>query len=199
MWQPALAATLLLLSQVSAGVVGDARRVVRRGIEVEESLRRYVDKIVEPVERRQNAAPTMNFTQWDEQTAAACTSALEMLKGQASNDAGMAVCYNLPFLDNSTGVFQADLRLYSISTPQKGFAGIPSQNISVGLSYVGATVSPVNASSLGRREEGHSLISWPRHELEKRQSTTVAVPQMVQAYAFVGKINQDLLSPTMDA
>lgn len=193
MWQSTLLASLLVLSQVSASVVEDAGLLVRRSQSVDVDMRRYVDMHVEPIEKRQSTTPgpTMTVAEWDAQTMAACTTALEALNGKASNDAGMAVCYNLPYLDNSTGVFQADLRLFTISAPTGPFASIPSQNVMVGLSYVGATVSAVNASSIGRRDGGESLISWPRSsELNKR----VTAPVMAQAYAFVGQINKDLIS-----
>jgi len=158
-------------------------------------MRRYVDSVVEPIERRQ-AAPKINVTQWDADTMAACTNTLEALNGVASNPSGMAVCYNLPFLENTTGVFQADLRLFTISPPTGAFANIPSANVQVGLSYIGATVSAVNASTLARREDRISLISWPRSEngMEKRQAS---VPTMAQSYAFVGQINADLLKANM--
>jgi len=197
MWQPALVASLLLLAQASAGSVRDAGLIIRRVESIDGEMMRRIDAVlVEPVEKRQSTAtgPTMTVTEWDAQTMAACTTALEALNGKATNDAGMAVCYNVPFLDNSTGVFQADLRLFKISAPTGSFAAIPSQDVTVGLSYVGATVSAVNASAIGRREAskgGESLISWPRDELNKRQSAT---PVMAQAYAFVGQINKDLLS-----
>jgi hypothetical protein len=187
--------TPLLISQVTAGVLHDAARLVGRDNAVEERMRRYVDSIVEPIERRQ-AAPKINVTQWDADTMAACTNTLEALNGVASNPSGMAVCYNLPFLDNTTGVFQADLRLFTISPPTGAFANISSANVQVGLSYIGATVSAVNASTLARREDRISLISWPRSEdgMEKRQAS---VPTMAQSYAFVGQINADLLKANM--
>lgn len=191
----ALATSLLFISQVSAGLLGEAA-LVRRD-DTTEQMRRYVDSIVEPIERRQTTTPTgkVNVTAWDEQTSAACISSLEALNGVASNPSGMAVCYNLPFLDNSTGVFEADLRLFQIAAPTGGFAGIASANVQVGLSYNGATVSAVNASSL-KRSEGTSLISWPRNEegVQKRQAM---VPTLVQSYAFVGQINKNLLATPM--
>jgi len=135
-----------------------------------------------------------NVTAWDQQTAAACTSTLEALNGVASNPAGMAVCYNLPYLDNTTGVFEADLRLYMIAPPTGAFATISSANVQVGLAYNGATVSPVNASSLKRSatDNAVSLISW-RRGIQKRVET----PTLVQAYAFVGQINPTLLATNM--
>jgi hypothetical protein len=187
--------TPLLISQVTAGVLHDAARLVGRDNAVEKRMRRYVDSIVEPIERRQ-AAPKINVTQWDADTMAACTNTLEALNGVASNPSGMAVCYNLPFLDNTTGVFQADLRLFTISPPTGAFANISSANVQVGLSYIGATVSAVKASTLARREDRISLISWPRSEdgMEKRQAS---LPTMAQSYAFVGQINADLLKANM--
>lgn len=166
-------------------------------------MRRYVDSIVEPMERRQSATSTttglnttsnLNMTQWDAQTMAACTSALETLNGVADNPSGMVACYNLPYWDNSTGVFQADLRLFMISPPSGTFANISTQNVKVGLSYDGATVSAVNTSSLTRRRDEISLISWPRNEMDRRESPA---PVMAQSYSFVGQISQSFLGSNM--
>jgi hypothetical protein len=197
MWQPVLATSLLLLTQVSASI-HDAGLIVARMESVDGDMaKRYLESTVEPIEKRQTGTPgpTMTVAEWDAQTMAACDGALQALNGQASNEAGMAVCYNIPYLDNSTGVFQADLRLFTISGPTGAFASIPSQNVVVDLSYVGATVSAVNASAIGvtKRDGASSLISWPRHEanLDRR---TVAPPTMAQAYAFVGQINKNLLT-----
>jgi len=195
----ASAISLLFVSQVvSAGVLGDVSQLVRREDSMEQKVRRYVDTLVEPIERRQSPTGTgaINVTAWDEQTAAACTASLEALNGVANNPSGLAVCYNLPFLDNSTGVFEADLRLYMISAPSGGFANIASSNVQVGLAYDGATVSAVNASSLKRRQDETSLISWPRDE-EGVQKRAAMTPTLVQSYAFVGQINKDLLATDM--
>lgn len=190
--------SLLLVSQVSASIIGNGGNLVRKVDSVEEAMKRYVNSIIEPVQRRQatNITTTsmtgMNITAWNEQTSAACTASLESLNGVASNPSGLAVCYNLPSLDNTTGVFEADLRLFSIAAPTGDFANIPSQNVQVGLSYNGATVAPVNASSLKRRSEAVSLISWPRG-LDKRATA----PTLLQQYSFVGQINPSLLTTPM--
>jgi hypothetical protein len=190
--------SLLLVSQVSASIIGNGGLLVRRVDSVEEAMKRYVNSIVEPVQRRQDANITttsmtgINITAWNEQTSAACTASLESLNGVASNPSGLSVCYNLPSLNNVTGVFEADLRLFSIAAATGDFANIPSQNVQVGLSYNGATVAPVNASSLKRRSEAVSLISWPRG-LGKRATA----PTLLQQYSFVGRINQNLLTTPM--
>lgn len=187
--------SLLLVGQATAGILGNAAQLIRRD-GPEEAMRRYVERIVEPIERRQTTTAGMNVTQWNAETTALCTAQLEALNGVASNPSGMAVCYNLPALDNSTGVFTADLRLYMIAAPTGEFANIASTNVQVGLSYNGATVSAVNASTLARRAEDTSLISWPRSELvvDKRAAM---IPMLVQSYAFVGQVNKDLLTANM--
>ncbi|KAG0653064.1 hypothetical protein D0Z07_0376 [Hyphodiscus hymeniophilus] len=195
MWPSVLATSLLLVGQVSAGVLGDGTLLVRRD-RTEQRMRRYVDSIVEPKERRQTAAT--NITSWDAQTMTACTTALSAMNGNAGNPSGMAACYNLPSLDSTTGVFRADLRLFTISAPSGTFANIPSQDVMVGLSYVGATVSAVNTSSLLGRRDLESLISWPRGVDGGMQKRGAPAPTMSQAYAFVGQINKDLLTPNMD-
>lgn len=185
--------TGLWVSQVAAGAMGTSGLFARKDHSMEEVMRRYVDAIVDPVEKRQESTsqiPSMNVTQWDEATTAACTTSLEALNGRPSNPSGMAVCYNLPFLNETTGIFQADLRLYTVGPPSGDFANIASQNVNVGLSYNGATVQAINATTMTKRDE-ESLISWPRAELEKRQAN---IPQLAQAYAFVGQVNRELLN-----
>lgn len=158
-------------------------------------MRRYANSVVEGgLERRQSPSPTNN-TQWDTQTTAACMSALMNLNGVASNPAGMSVCYNLPFLDNSTGVFQADLRLYMISPPTGDFAGIPPQNVQVSLQYFGASVTSVPPSQL----IGRSTLSEPSlHNEAERNKRASASPTLVQQYMFVGQINKDLVTQNMN-
>ncbi|KAL2076089.1 hypothetical protein VTL71DRAFT_1032 [Oculimacula yallundae] len=188
--------SLLFAGQVAAAVLGDVARLGRR-VDPEEAMRRYVDTIVEPIERRQAMEAGMNATQWNAQTVALCTAQLEALKGVASNPSGMAVCYNLPALDNSTGVFMADLRLYMIAAPTGAFTDIASTNVQVGLAYNGATVSAVNSSTLTKRADETSLISWPRSELVEAQKRAIMIPMLVQSYAFVGQVNKELLVANM--
>ncbi|CCU77307.1 hypothetical protein BGHDH14_bgh03973 [Blumeria hordei DH14] len=140
----------------------------------------------------------MNLTEWEEMTKAACTESLGALNGKINNPSGMAVCYNLPFLDNSTGVFEADLRLYMIANPSGGFVNIAADKVQVGLTYDGATVTPVNASSLRRRVEDSflPLASWPQ-EVAMGIAKRAMTPRLIESYAFIGQINKTLL-PTIN-
>ena len=168
----------------------------------EELLRRYMENIIEDRRRSITDAPATttatNVSDWNTQTEAACTQALNLLNGQATNPSGLAVCYNLPYVNNSTGVFKADLRLFNVSAPTGAFANIPNQDVQVGLNYQGATVSAVNMSTLMARSEGVSLISWPR-AIQKRQSTnTTGTLNLIQSYAFVGQMNKEYIGINMD-
>lgn len=170
--------------------MGDASSVIRRDGLTEESMRRYVHSIVERAEQaeRRDTFMTMSETlaQWNTGTATACTVALEALNGVASNPSGLAACYNIPYLDNSTGVFKADLRLYTISAPTGTFANIPAQNVKVSLSYDGASVSAVNASTLLSRS-----LSLENYEGNSKRT---AAPAIAQTYAFAGQISSSVLS-----
>ncbi|RAL65818.1 hypothetical protein DID88_005481 [Monilinia fructigena] len=205
-WHAAATLSLLLSGHVSAGGVMDMKLVVRRDNK-EDMLRRYVDNIVEDRRRSiTDAAPVAtaatSLSDWNTQTEAACSEALNLLDMKNTDPSGLAVCYNLPYVDNSTGVFKADLRLYNVSAPTGAFANIPSQDVQVGLNYAEATVSVVNMSTLMSRSEseGTSLISWPR-EIQKRQSTnsTGRRLNLVQSYAFVGQMNKEYIGMELDS
>ncbi|KJK84516.1 hypothetical protein H634G_00037 [Metarhizium anisopliae BRIP 53293] len=94
-----------------------------------------------------NSDGKFNMTAWGIATNDACIKALTTLH-RSSNPSGNCICYNLPTLDTVTGVFEADLRLFRVSEPRDAFANIPPEKIRVGVSYQGASVSPVSADEL---------------------------------------------------
>lgn len=133
---------------------------------------------------------------WDQNTAAACTKGLNALNGHTSNPSGMAVCYNLPFYDGTTGVFQADLRLYHLSDPRDGWAGVQGQDINVGLSYIGAAVSAGATKRMAPPEV--AIIARPpaKRDSGSRRQDTLG-PQMLQVFNFVGQINKGLMASNL--
>ncbi|KAI9763118.1 MAG: hypothetical protein M1840_000883 [Geoglossum simile] len=175
-----------------------ARRAIQLIANVEESSAPIMGKRGEPITRRQN----MNSSTWDQDTSAACTKALAALNGNTTNPSGIAVCYNLPYYDNTTGIFQADLRLYRVSDPRDEWAGVESQDVNAALSYAGAAISP---STRKMKRVASPKVALPRllvvrvldSSLEKRQGAPA--PQMLQAFNFVGQINNDLMSSNMTA
>ncbi|KAI8959911.1 hypothetical protein F5Y11DRAFT_358865 [Daldinia sp. FL1419] len=120
------------------------------------------------------------MTQWNTDTTAACMTALSLLVA-ASNPSGAAVCYNLYSLNKNTGTFMADLRLFQVSTPFGDFEGIPPEDISVGLQYNGASVSPVGQGA----QSGN---------VTKREDST---PTLLQTYMFVGQIDKAQMAQNM--
>ncbi|KAK1963735.1 hypothetical protein LY78DRAFT_739580 [Colletotrichum sublineola] len=140
-----------------------------------------------------NPDGSINMTAWEVETAQGCTEALSHLN-QASNPSGTCICYNLPSLDAKTGVFEADLRLYKVSEPNGAFSGIPPQNIQVGLSFNGASVSPISPDKAGgttARRDVNFEVPWST--LQKR----AVAPQLLQTYLFVGQIDKTRMTTSM--
>ena len=124
-------------------------------------------------------ASDFNLEQWNEMTAPSCLNAVQALNGNAGNPSGMAVCYNVPFLDNTTGVFMSEVRLYSVMTPVNEWAGIDSSAINVSLTYLGANSAPAQIPSTMTK----------RDDISKRQSSTTPASTQV----FVGTIETTIL------
>ncbi|KAF2101496.1 hypothetical protein NA57DRAFT_33927 [Rhizodiscina lignyota] len=172
--------------------------------------RRHVDfhaNRLSPLERRvpQPQATTTStgadaLATWDAEAEQACMSQMDALGGTVSNPAGMAVCYNLPFMDNSTGVFEAELRMYNVSPPTGDWAGVTASDMMVSLAYLGATVQRTNGTVLGiapnmppsRREVSEAEL---RAALEKRQA---AAPSEMKVLTYVGKLNANVIGPQMN-
>ncbi|KAI1077999.1 hypothetical protein F5B20DRAFT_582816 [Whalleya microplaca] len=180
--------TSLFAAPAFAGIDGRMEGMLdapgARGLETR--LDDMADHIVErrQTQDQQAAASQLNMTTWNADTSAACMQVLSQLTA-ASNPSGTAICYNLPTLDTNAGTFMADLRLFQISAPSGEFAGIPPADISVGLSYNGASVSPVS-QQLNARGFADSLV--------RRQSST---PSLLQTYLFVGQIDKAQMNQPM--
>lgn len=127
------------------------------------------------------ANPILDTASWNNQTVQACTKAVGAMNGMASNPSGMAACYNVRQLDNSTGVFEADVRLYRVAQPTNGWT---THDITVGMSYLGAAVA-LERSGNAKRDK--TIVTFPT---EKRD---VILPQIVQNLTFAGKVNDDLM------
>ncbi|KAI0376299.1 hypothetical protein F5Y04DRAFT_213273 [Hypomontagnella monticulosa] len=140
------------------------------------------DAATDYIQRRQDAPTTDasqgNLTQWNTDTLAACMASLSALNA-ATNPSGTAVCYNIFRLEKDVGTFMADLRLFQISLPFGEFQGIPPEDISVGLQYNGASVSPVGQG-----------MQTPTPNITSR----AANPKLLQTYMFVGQIDKDRMT-----
>jgi hypothetical protein len=201
----------LLLAGCAAAKVHAANALFHRGEDIEHALRRDADLIASLTRRQDSnaAAPApqvsptpasgdaakINLAEWEAQTKAACETALSSLNGQASNPSGIAVCYNLPFLDNQTGVFQAELRMYNVSAPINPWAGITAADVSMTLSYSGATVQTMN-STFAKRD-----IAWPPIKVREADGRLVTRQANgiteLKVLMYVGQINRNLMGTAM--
>ena len=209
-WQTVAAASLLATGvQASIGsliVEGMSRdspayhrrmeEIAKRSLELRSILRSRQD-VDTSSNAILNADGTINMTAWDLQATQACAVALSHLP-EASNPSGTCICYNLPALDDQTGAFEADLRLYQLSTPSGQFAGIPGQKIQVGLSYSGASVSPVSAQTASQK-----VVTAPQIVARQDASITDNITEinpdlkLLQTYLFVGQVDKSQMSSTM--
>ena len=137
---------------------------------------------------------------WDDQTESACSTALIALHGVATNPSGIAACYNIRSLDQSTGIFDIDLRLYRISAPREGWVKLDASSVGVGLSYANATVSATKAKKSKRND--WSLPWFPAQKDEAadifiRRSIGVP-PRRLESMTFVGTVDEGLLAELKD-
>jgi hypothetical protein len=201
----------LLLAGCTLAKVHVLNPLFHRNIDIEHALRRDA-LLIASLTRRQDSngaspapqvsptpasgdAANIDLAQWEEQTKAACGTALQSLNGQPSNPSGIAVCYNLPFLDNQTGVFKAELRMYNVSAPIDPWTGITAADVSMTLSYQGATVQNMNGTF--RKRE----IAWPPTKemdieglLVKRQTDGISELKVLM---YVGQIDKNLMGTAM--
>ena len=146
---------------------------------------RYLSRRQAAADGNATAEQGTDMEAWMADTEAACRDALARLNA-ATNPSGAGLCYNLPALDTNTGVFEADLRVFKVSEPSGDWAGIAPQDIDVGLSFSGASVSPVEMD----RVTGGGMSG----ELAPRQAQQ---PQLLQSYMFIGQIDQDKMKGRM--
>jgi hypothetical protein len=104
-------------------------------------------KRADPLDQRVSItrATATNASTFDEQAfnqsaTVACLNAVNNYNA-AVNPSGIVACYNIAFYDNSTGVFQTDVRLYQKSDPAGDFVGVAPSDYSMSFSIPEATLS----------------------------------------------------------
>lgn len=203
---------LLVAGHAAALKLGEVNAVLRRGEDLEEVLRRDAGLLATLTQRQDanaaDSAPLASLTpasgdasiadlqKWEEETRTACMQTLGKLNGQASNPSGIAVCYNVPFFDNSTGVFQAELRMYNVSAPIDPWQSVTAADVSMTLSYLGATVQAMNMNNTKRDfSEARARARWSDGSLVERQ--TISTMTELKTLMYVGKINSNLMGAAL--
>jgi len=220
MWQTTLVASLL----ASGAQAGIGQLIVEGMTRNSPAVERRMQEIAKAsilargyIETRQEMAPdsgvilnadgSINMEAWDQTANNACIESLLQLP-QASNPSGTCICYNLPSLNNQTGTFRADLRLFRRGMPTGEFLGIPPENVQVGLSYRGASVSLM---SMGRTSRPGAIQGTPPAATPAAAGvagqglTTRQTPQfdanetldLLQTYLFIGQIDRSRMSPDL--
>lgn len=201
-WQRTLVASLLATG-AQAGI-GDllAESMTRNSPAVERRLEEIAKASVRSrgfLDTRQadeqgSATPlkadgSLDMEAWDEAANAACRDALRKLT-LASNPSGACVCYNLPLLNNATGTFEADLRLFQLNQPTGQFQGIPQEKIEVELSYHGASVSEVKRQSVGASDLKTRQTNGNNNNINSNNGDL----KLLQSYLFVGQVDKDQMT-----
>lgn len=118
----------------------------------------------------------MDLDVWVRETTEKCMASIANIT-QASNPAGIVVCYNVPFLDSSTGVFAADLRMYQLSERKDGWESV--EDINMSLEYSSAQVE--------------------RTDLNTTEQPAATDPPLVQQFNFLGQIKPEFLRQGAEA
>jgi len=160
------------------------------------------------LKRRQNFdnfnSSNSDSTTWNQDVMARCNQTLQGVTA-SGNPAGIVVCYNLPYLDRSTGIFQSDLRLYKVTAADADWAAL-GRNVSISLQYQGAMVQVSNTPSTqsptkrGLERRQSAAASTSSSMTTASSSITTSMPYLVRSFRFVGQINSDIQSKldTMD-
>lgn len=133
------------------------------------------------LDKRQSSGSVMqvDLDEWARETTRKC---LEQLKSitKASNPAGIAVCYNLPYLDPVKGVFAADLRMYQISEREGDWELV--EDIDMKLEYSAAAVREAD-------------LNTPK----ETPPADGSMPKIVKEFNFLGQIKPEFLVSGSDA
>lgn len=208
-WYTSLAAGLLATSAIASDIVAIERGTIP--LHPSDVLEKhYLD--VSPshhlVRRQQqqfestatlNEDGTIDMNAWDKDAETACQDSLKRLQ-IASNPSGVCICYNLPSLDTSSGVFEADLRVYRLNEPSGAFEGIAPEDVKVGLKYDGASVSPVSADEVRNDEKSTKAAASEKRQHSEAGDAKAAATRdlpLLQHYHLVGKIEKDRMGDQM--
>ncbi|KAF3937459.1 hypothetical protein ABW19_dt0209645 [Dactylella cylindrospora] len=136
-------------------------------------------------------SPTMNVEEWDRVVNTACDPPIANLSNivtQITDPAGVAVCYNIPFYNSSSGAFASDIRLYKIAngTAEWEASGV---RMSLSVEYSGAMVQLASVPG-----SGAAAVNAQPGRLARRQAAQTTSPRLLQTLRFVGQVNPDVMA-----
>jgi hypothetical protein len=188
-----IASALLLLVEVemtSSTVISHLPNTVRRRNYLEKDMEAEAHRIMRratnssPPSSSGSLAPATPNSQLNQTISQACVSDLNKLTS-VENQAGLAACYNIMQYDQNQGVFEADLRLYSMFKPTGDFANIPINDVMIALTYPSSTTF----QSLTKRSTRRDLTA-------RQQATALEVQQYTLFGTFQQNLNLGMLNDT---
>ncbi|KAK2740948.1 hypothetical protein FQN57_005952 [Myotisia sp. PD_48] len=106
-----------------------------------------------PIYRR-NVNQPFDEREFNSSATSHCQDALGT-RNSVANPSGMAACYNIPFLNHTTGVFATDVRLFQVSSPTGAFKGSRWQDYSMQLNILVAEVFASERVGLNFTQSGN--------------------------------------------
>ena len=119
-------------------------------------------------------------------TKAACVQVLDSLKGVSGSATGMSVCYNVGYLDQTTGEWEGDVMIFQVAPATGNWTSVQPKSLSMSLSYPGATVADMSSMDSKRSSQ---LLKSISSRISVRTSHAVLVTNM----SFVGEVEKTWL------
>lgn len=127
---------------------------------------------------------------WEKDTELACQDSLSKVNTSSISPSGMSTCYNIRYFDNSTGVFQSELRFYRMAPPAGNWTMLDSRQMSIGIACKGAYLAQGDPGVRKRDGGAGRALKAPRRTRSTRQSN-ISSPQPLQVLQLVGKLHDD--------
>ncbi|KAL2037549.1 hypothetical protein N7G274_009661 [Stereocaulon virgatum] len=131
---------------------------------------------------------------WSSLVDVACSKALTLSEGHASNPSSVSLCYNVRTFESVKGTFEAELRLYRIAAPRGDWMRLNGKGIEVGVEFNQALVTMIGRRS-GKR--GIATVEMPLVERDEardmwRRRAGGVAPMMLQDISLTGFIDGNL-------
>jgi len=114
--------------------------------------------------RTEKEAQNLDLESWSRETVKLCAEKLKSIT-TASNPAGVAGCWNLPLLVESTGVFAADLRLFRVAEPTGDWKNVDVSSYNISVEYDGSAA--IQARNMTDKERKASKEGMEGSKLTK--------------------------------
>lgn len=128
---------------------------------------------------------------WNVQAEAACSlAASSILYDSATNPTAMMACYNVARLENVTGLFAGDIRLYGLGATALPIDSSIQINVDFGKAgnIVNFTDNAIDLSSSSRKR-GIDPAIWTVMEVAKRQAVDQQIPKIPKAPSTTANSN----------